>query len=266
MHPVLFEIGSFKVHTFGVALVIAFFAGLFMARARAVRWGLDPAKVADGLFWTLIAGVLGARILFIVQEWGYYSEDYSRLLTLQFEGLTSFGGFLFGGLFLVLWARKTGLSLRRLLDVVAAPTLLAYAIGRVGCFFNGCCAGGKCVGHGWCVTFPETPMPAHPAQLYETGMTLLGLGILLLAERRGLQPGQSFAGFLILNGLSRFIYEFWRAGTVAQVRAGEASSTYWGSLPITQAQAVAAGMVLAGVVLFLMLTRRGEVRQELPVS
>lgn len=74
-------------------------------------------------------------------------------------------------------------------------------------------------------------------------MNLVGVGILLLLERKGLRMGQSAALFLILNGLSRFIYEFWRAGY---------SSSYLGGLPITEAQLVALVMVVGGSVWFAM--------------
>ena len=100
-----------------------------------------------------------------------------------------------------------------------------------------------------------------PAQLFDSLMTFAAVGILLWIERRGLRKGQSFSLFLILYGATRFIYEFWRAGTVDQVNSGFASSTYWGSLPITQAQAVAVLMILGGAVMYVVL-QRGRVPQQ----
>jgi prolipoprotein diacylglyceryltransferase len=74
-------------------------------------------------------------------------------------------------------------------------------------------------------------------------MNLAGVGILLLFERKGLRMGQSAALFFILNGLSRFIYEFWRAGY---------SSSYLAGLPITEAQLVSLLMVGGGSVWFAL--------------
>jgi prolipoprotein diacylglyceryltransferase len=62
----------------------------------------------------------------------------------------------------------------------------------------------------------------------------------------------------VLHGLTRFIYEFWRAGTVEQVNRGEASSTYWGTLPITEAQGVALAMMAVGIVLLFVYARKAQ--------
>jgi phosphatidylglycerol---prolipoprotein diacylglyceryl transferase len=218
MYPVLFTIGSFEVHTFGFVLVVAFVAAFFYGRARAHRFGLTKDQVSDAFFWTLVAGVLGARIGFIVQELPHYLANPSELLSLQFQGLTSFGGILGGMLALWFSARRAGVPTRNVYDLAAAPMLLGHAIGRVGCLLNGCCYGRACE-LPWGVPVQHMDGLFHPAQIYDSLMVLGGLAFLLAAERRGLKPGQSVALALIVYSLSRFIYEFWRAGTVAEVEA-----------------------------------------------
>ena len=97
----------------------------------------------------------------------------------------------------------------------------------------------------------------HPAQIYDSLMSLGGVALILLAERRHLAPGQSMSLMFLFYGLSRFIYEFWRAGS---------SSTYWGSLPITEAQAMAGTLVLVGAVMFVIFGRRRIAPQEAPAA
>ncbi len=87
-------------------------------------------------------------------------------------------------------------------------------------------------------------------------MNLAILGFLLWIERKRLVSGRLVAWTLILQGVARFIYEFWRAGTDEQVNAGLASSTYWGHLPITQAQAMALVTVAVGIVWYVIAGRR----------
>lgn len=257
MLPVFFKIGSFEVHSYGVMLIIGFLVGLWIVRRRAPRFGLDPQKMSDMLFWVLILSILGARIAFILQDWGYYMKHRDELFSIQFAGLTSFGGVLVALLVMVLWARKKQWPVRTVLDVIAPAGLVGHAIGRVGCLLNGCCYGGQCSPNmPWGIHVDHIPVLMHPAQIYDALMNLVGVGILFWIERRGYQSrGQIFALALTFHGLSRFIYEFWRAGTEEQVNAGLASSTYWGNLPITQAQVMAAALVLAGLVMYVAWRR-----------
>jgi prolipoprotein diacylglyceryltransferase len=96
----------------------------------------------------------------------------------------------------------------------------------------------------------------EPAQIYEAFLVMVGVGLILLFERRPRGNGSSFWLVVLVWGLARFIYEFFRAGTIEEVGKGIASSTYWGSLPITQAQAAALAMVLIGGVMFWLAVRK----------
>lgn len=266
MLPVLFKIGSFPVRSFGIMILIAFLSAIWLIRRRAAKFGFDGHKVTDLAFYLLIAGILGARVLFLIQELPYYSKHLDQVFSLKFEGLTSFGGIIFAVPVMVWWARKHQASYAKLFDLFAPAFMLGHVFGRVGCLLNGCCYGGVCdakfpLG----VHFADAPGLHHPAQAYDSVMNLIGLGILLAYEKRGFRPGQGVGAFLVLHGLTRFIYEFWRAGTDDQVRTGLASSTYWGSLPITQAQGVALAMMLIGGVVWFFAGRR-EPRQVEPVA
>ena len=235
MLPVLFKIGQFEVHSYGLILILAFIAAYIFGRARAPRYGLTKDQVGDAFFWTLILGVLGARIGFILQELPYYLEHTNELLSWKFQGLTSFGGLVAGFLALLWMAKRFEVSTRNLLDLAGAPMLLGHAIGRVGCLLNGCCYGRRC-DLPWGIPVRHQDGLFHPAQIYDSLMVLAGLWLLLLFEKRGLKPGQSVSLAIIFYSASRFIYEFWRAGTRAEVDAGFATSTYFDNIPLTEAQ------------------------------
>jgi len=255
----LFRIGNFPVRSFGIMILLGFLACLWLLRRRSDKFGFDKAQVTDLAFYTLIAGILGARVLFLLQEWGYYSKHLNEVFTLQFEGLTSFGGILFGAAFVLYWAWRKKWSVGRLTDLVAPGFVVGHIFGRIGCLLNGCCYGVACDPKiAWGVNFPGTVGTHHPAQAYDALMNVAVLGGLLLFERRNFRPGQGAGLFLILHGLTRFIYEFWRAGSLQQVKAGEATSTYWGGLPITEAQAVALLMMFIGVVVFAIAARKAR--------
>jgi phosphatidylglycerol:prolipoprotein diacylglycerol transferase len=256
MYPILFKSGDFELRTFGLLMVVGFLVAILWVGRRASQRGIPKDQVIDISFWTLLAGILGARIGYILQEWPYYRTRLGEVFSIKFEGLTSFGGFILGGLVVLLWSRKNRMPTVQILDLIALPALAAHAIGRIGCFFNGCCYGVPCpppLG----VHFHGLIGTHHPAQLYDMAMTVVGVLALSRLERRpSWLPGYSIAGFFIVYGVSRFIYEFWRAGSPAEVQAGIASSTYWGSLPITEAQAMAGGFVLLGLAIAMASARR----------
>lgn len=261
MFPILFYVFGFPIRSYGVMLLIGFFFALLLARSRAERFGFDKTKLTDAAFWALVFGILGARIAFIAQELPYYLSHPKELFSIEFAGLTSFGGLLFGAGYFVWWARRQGRSAWDVLDLAAPAAFIGEAIGRVGCLLNGCCYGGV-MGHVEPWAFYVGGQPHHPAQAYDTLMDFAALGVFLLIERRGLWQGQGFALFLILDGVARFIFEFWRAGTDAQVDAGIATSTYWGTLPITQAQAVAGAMIIAGGVMLWWFKHKQGAKRE----
>lgn len=254
MYPVLFEVFGIKVHSFGVLLVLAFFAGVWMARKRAPRYGLTPDDVNDVAFWALLAGILGARIAFILTELPHYIKNPQELLSLQFQGLTSFGGLIAGALAALLWARIRGKSIPALVDALAPPLLLAHAIGRIGCLLNGCCYGSECA-LPWAIQVPDAEGYYHPAQVYDAAFNIAAMFLLLRIEaRKALAPGQVAALFFVLHGFARFVYEFWRAG---------ATSEYLGPLPLTMAQAMALVLMFFGAFLFAW---QGRKRLEVPAA
>ncbi|MBL8048880.1 MAG: prolipoprotein diacylglyceryl transferase [Chthonomonas sp.] len=247
MLPVLFNIGPVPIRSFGLLMVVAFFVGLQMAASRAKRYDIDKQKVWDLGLWLILCGALGARILFIAQEWKHFSQHTDELFSLQFSGLTSFGGLIGGVLALVIYCRRHKISTRTMLDIFAPALLVSHAIGRVGCLLNGCCHGGPTTE--WFGVHQDNLAGLFvPAQLADSAMVLLAWGALRLWEnKRQLGPGQAFAFAIIGYNLSRFLFEFFRAGS---------SSTYWGGLPITQAQGLALAMAILGGILYAAWSRR----------
>jgi phosphatidylglycerol:prolipoprotein diacylglycerol transferase len=259
MYPILFTIpkiggfGPFPIHTFGVIMVIAFASALWVMRRRAARFGVDPSKIMDAGFWALVSGVLGARIAFILQDLPYFLSHTEDLFTLQFQGLTSFGGLIFAVIALAIWSKREGIPIQRMFDIAAPAYAVGHIIGRIGCLMNGCCYGGVCDPNFFLAThFNGRPEPHHPAQIYDALMNVAALGGFFALEKRGLRMGQAAAFMLAAHGLARFIYEFWRAGTPEEVKAQLASSTRIGSLPITEAQVMAAALIVTGIVWFVL--------------
>jgi len=250
MYPTLFKIGNFEVPSFGVMMVLAFFAGYWLANRRAARYGIGKPEVSDVLFWCLLFGILGARLGYIVQNLDYYSKNVNELLTLRFQGLTSFGGLILGAIAAIVYTKRKWIDLRSMMDLLGPAFMLGHVIGRIGCLLNGCCYGNACPPDApFAMRIAGLPGTYQPAQVYDSLMNLVGLGVVLWFERRSKHRGQVFSLFLVLHGLARFIYEFWRAGVTAEVVRG---------LSLTEAQVVSLAMIAIGGGLFFYFGRKPQ--------
>jgi phosphatidylglycerol---prolipoprotein diacylglyceryl transferase len=230
MHPILFHIGSYAVHSFGVMLMIAFAASVLRAYRATIRIAPEspaaggvpePADVLDVGAWMILAGVIGARLMFVIIDWPDYRGHPGSWFAL-WEGGISFHGGLVGGLIaMAIYTKRRGISIVKLGDLLAPSVMLGYAIGRIGCFLNGCCYGGP-TSMPWGVVFHDdgrvTP-PSHPTQIYASLMSFAFLGVLIWLERNKSFDGQIIGWYLILASVERFVMEIWRAGYTSTVVA-----------------------------------------------
>jgi phosphatidylglycerol:prolipoprotein diacylglycerol transferase len=161
MIPVIFRVPGlgWDVPGYGLALMIGFLLSVMWAARRAERSGADPEVVLNCGFFALLGGVFGARAMYVYHYWeqfghrGNLRETISAILDVRQGGLEVYGGFItvvilvFG----YLWLTKR--SIRWYLDIIAPSAALGMAIGRIGCYLNGCCHGGLC-DLPWAVRFP----------------------------------------------------------------------------------------------------------------
>src|SRR5258708_27958581 len=80
------SIGPLTLHTYGVLLAIAFITGLWVASRQAKAAGLEPARVTDMAVYVLIAGLVGAKVLLVIVEWGYYAHNPREPLSILQSG------------------------------------------------------------------------------------------------------------------------------------------------------------------------------------
>jgi phosphatidylglycerol:prolipoprotein diacylglycerol transferase len=234
MHPILFKIGPITVFSYGVMLAVAVVVCTYLLSLDAKRYNISRETAYDLVFWCMLGGIIGARIFYIFIAWDYFRDNLWEIPMLQKGGLAWQGGFLGGALAGVWFARSKKLSLRPLLDLSAPYIALGQSIGRIGCFFNGCCFGKPVV---WGIYYPVHHARLIPTQLYETAGLFLIFLILKNAQTRPHNPGFIFVFYLWLAAIERFIVEFYRAD----------HDLLWGGLSL--AQYVALGVFAAGLIL-----------------
>lgn len=248
MHPKLISWGDFFIPSYGLLVMLGFVAGLWMASRLARRSGLDAEVVVNLAVYCALAGIVGAKLLLILEDFGYYARHPGELFSLA---TLQAGGVFYGGLAAALavaflYMRSKRLPALKTADAFAPGLALGHAIGRVGCFAAGCCWGKPC-GHPWAVTFTNaethrlfgTPLdtPLHPTQLYEAGAEALIALILIRYFRRPHPAGAVIGLYLVLYSSARFLVEF--------CRAHESPNPFEG--PFSVAQWMALGMIALGL-------------------
>lgn len=251
MYPIAFHIGRLTVRMYGVMAALGFLAGCFLVTKlrKYARMNADQASIS--LFVAMAAGIIGARVFYVIQFFEYYRDDLWKIFRIDQGGLVFYGGFLFAIGALILYCRRTKLDFVRVLDVYTPAIAVAHACGRIGCFFNGCCYG-KPTTLPWGVNYPAGSDAAqhfngaalHPVQLYEAGEELILFWLYLYLLRRG-KRGMAMSAYLAIYGVLRFCNELMRGDHLR-------------TLVLTQAQFIGLALIPIGILLFIYFARHGQ--------
>jgi len=155
MHPQLFEIPLIHVtlKSYGLMMVIGFLAAVTVIRYLSRDITPDPQYITNAALYSLIAGVLGARLFYVIHHFDQYRDDLLSVFAIWQGGLELLGGVILAIAVIFLYLVYHKLPIRRYLDILAIGLMLALAFGRIGCFLNGCCFG-KPTDLPWAVRFP----------------------------------------------------------------------------------------------------------------
>lgn len=192
MHPVLFKIGPYSVYSYGAMLALAFLACSFLAKRRAASIGMDGEKILDFTVVLIISGVIGGRLMFVLLDLEYFKTRPLDIFKLWEGGLVWYGGFILAVISGAAFLRINKMPMLKTADLLMPYVALGQAIGRIGCFLNGCCYG-KSI--------------ALPTQLFESAAMFI---VYLILRRRVPSNGRTFFLYLILYSSFRFFIEFLR--------------------------------------------------------
>ncbi|MBM4160195.1 MAG: prolipoprotein diacylglyceryl transferase [Ignavibacteria bacterium] len=267
MCPRLLEIGPFTIYSYGLMLAIGFIVASYLLTVELKRKGLDPNYGSTITLIALVAGVLGAKILYLLENWNLFLADPTGM-TFSPGGLTFYGGFLFATLSIFLYLRKKKLRFLTVADAVAPGLLLGYGIARLGCHFAGDGDYGIPTTLPWATDYSQGTYPpslafrnipeiannypggivpdhtlCHPTPVYELILCAI-LFWIMWSLRKRLQPhGRMFTLYLVFAGIERFSIEFIRINP--RVAMG-----------LTEAQLIAAGLVLIGIAGWYVLSKK----------
>ncbi|MGH7783422.1 MAG: prolipoprotein diacylglyceryl transferase, partial [Candidatus Binatia bacterium] len=202
MYPILFQFGPLTIYSFGAFMALAALAAAWVVHSELKRQGYDPELASTMVFAAAIGGLIGARMLFIAEEWGNFLQSPMQYIFTG-AGFTWYGGF-FGGAAAVSWVvRKNKISWLAAADMGALALAIAYGIGRIGCHVAGDGDWGIVTDVPWGVAYtnaivgwadPQTGIPyppgvrVHPTPIYEFLESLL-IFVILWKLRKHYAPG-----------------------------------------------------------------------------
>ncbi|MDR2436718.1 MAG: prolipoprotein diacylglyceryl transferase [Endomicrobium sp.] len=218
MHPIFFSIGKLTVYSYGFFVALGFFvASIYLSNKikKSKEKLLSQDEFYSFFVYEMIFVLIGLRLFYVLTNLQEFTTTPFDVFKVWQGGLTYYGGFISGLIFLIIYAKKKHLPLLKLLDFFGPSLPLGHAIGRIGCFLAGCCYG-KETNVPWSVVFTDKNSSAvlgvhvHPTQLYESFGNFLIFIFLHFYSKKNPQKGQVIAVYFISYAILRFIVEFFR--------------------------------------------------------
>lgn len=224
MNRVAFNIFGFNVYYYSLCILLGVIVAYILITREGKKQGLPKEFISDLIFYTLIIGILGARVYYCVFNLDYYLANPSEILKIYNGGLAIHGGVIAGLIFVYLYTKKKNVSFIKILDIVAPAVIIAQSFGRWGNFFNQ-------EAHGGITTYqnlknmhiPEFIINGmhiegkyyYPTFFFESIWCLIGFIILMIARKnKNLRKGFQIGFYFIWYGIGRFFIEAFRTDSL----------------------------------------------------
>jgi len=256
LDPNLFKIGPFLITWHGVFAVLG-----ILAAARLGLWllrkdGVDTSHAGDGVVWMVVVGLVGARLLYVWENFQLFTGQLLRIFALTEGGISQWGGLFGAAVGALIWARRASISYLKVVDASGPAAMIGLAVGRIGDVINGDHHGTP-TSAPWGVdyvnasTLGQPGKIVHPEVAYEMILTLAILGLLLPFHQRlkaKLPNGVLGLIYLGVYAIGRFFLSFYRTDP----------SVFLG---MRQAQVASLLMVVIAVIAIPILLRRSRSRR-----
>ena len=216
MHPILFQIGSTSIHSYGVLIALGALMGfIYLSRMAKKELGIESDVIHGLARLIILAAFIGGKIFYYFEDPGFYFSSPSNMLHNFRTGFVFYGSLIFVIPAVIWYFRKHKLPTFPMLDRLAFTGLIIHAFGRMGCFFAGCCYGQSTDGPIFISFSDEASMAPvgehlHPTQLYSVTLLLAIMAILWMFKRYQRFEGQLFFIYIMLYALGRSVIEIFR--------------------------------------------------------
>ena len=255
MDSIMFSIFGIDIRWYSFLILIGIIIGVLLLEREAKKFNYPKDLIFNMCFWTIIIGIIGARLYYVLFNFSYYKSNILEIFAVWNGGLAIHGGLIAGAITIIFFAKKYHLNFLKLLDMAAPSLILAQAIGRWGNFFNA-------EAHGIATTYSrlqELLVPEFiikgmniggiyylPTFYFESLWCLLGFVVLLIIRRyKYIKIGATTCIYLMWYSLGRFFIEAWRT-----------DSLMLGGFKV--AQIISVILFLTGLVYLIYLSRKGK--------
>lgn len=206
--PIAFSIFDIDIYWYSICIVFGIVIAIILCSLSKEKFGIKFEDILDISVIALVLGIIGARFYYIIFNLEYYALNPIKIFSLRDGGLSIIGGLLFGGLGVVLRAKKLSLKVYNVLDYIIPFVALAQSFGRWGNFFNAEAYGVECenffkMGIKNLSGYKEV----HPTFLYESICTFVIFCILRILQKNRKFSGQIVFLYLIFYSVCRFFIE-----------------------------------------------------------
>ena len=221
MNPVALQLGPISIRWYAICIVSGLILAVYLSMKEAPRKKINPDDIIDFILIAFPLAIVGARLYYVIFEWGYYSQHLGEIFAIWNGGIAIYGGLLTGALVLYLFSRRRLIEPIDFLDIAAPSVMIAQSIGRWGNFFNQEAYGTAVKSLNYLPSFIRDQMYIdgsyrHPTFLYESIWNLLGFLLILILRRKPqfLRQGEITAFYLIWYGFGRMIIEGMRTDSL----------------------------------------------------
>lgn len=212
--PTIFNLGSLAIGWHGVFMVLGIIVGIWLTLRLAKRAGISEEFIYASAFLVILFGLIGARLVHVLDNLGYYWDNPGQILAFWEGGLAWYGGLVGGVLAVVVYAKVRKFSLGHFADAAAPSVILGLAIGRIGCTINGD-AYGTPTSLPWGLVYTHSPyapfwVAGHPAPVYEIIWNLIVFALLWRLRGRLKPPGALFLLMIAMYSFGRFFISWVR--------------------------------------------------------
>lgn len=255
MDRVALDLGFIQIYWYSIFIFVALLVACAVIYKEAKKRGIDEDTMINMTFSTVIFGIIGARLYYVLFNLPYYSKNIVEIFEIWNGGLAIHGGIIFGLLSIIAFCKKNNMNVMRMLDIIVVGLIIGQAIGRWGNFFNS-------EAYGAITTLEKLQSQGIP-QFIIDGMYILGeyrqptffyesvgcvfgfLAMLIIRCGKYLKRGNLTAFYLVWYGVLRFLIEGLRTDSLMLG-------------PIKMAQAVSLLFVLTGIIIFIINLKRSK--------
>ena len=245
MFPVALRIGAITIYWYGVMAAIGFILAIYVQKFTKEHAKMTDDDTSNVIFVAMIAGLVGARIFYVVQFFHLFRDNLWNIIRVDQGGLVFYGGFILAIIALIVYAKIKKIDPVLMFDAITPAMAIGHACGRIGCFLHGCCFGNPASFFG--VRYPAGSEAVlkygegtllHPTQLYEAGANFIAFWFFLKLARN-CKRGVAMSSYFIYYGTTRFLIELLRGD----------NPHIWGLF--TPAQLIGLLLIPTGVILLL---------------